>query len=762
MDGKSQRLTPSTSAVKTTRRTILGVLGASVAALALVSGTLVPPQAEQWLQSLRRRGTRNPPRISPSISAVRATNATGDGFGATTWYFAHGQATSAPDTHHTWLLLANPGGATTQASIQFRLDDGQVKTVPVEVEALGRTAVYANQFVTGRFSTTVTSSAPLVAEESVFFANDGYTVPGVATPSTIWYLPEGYRGSPYDCTIHILNPSSAATAVTLYFYGEAGATQQVMRDVAGQSVLHFSVTQECQLQGAVATQVVATAPVVVQRVTYFPGRDGGRGGHAATGISTLASTWYLPLALADVSFDTWLMLFNPGDAAVTVEAHYLTAGGDTIAAYAVPSHSRTTLWVDKEKLEGRAPDAAFGVALVGNAAFATESVTYDAAYQAGTASAGAPALARLWFFAEGSTGAPYTTYLALFNPGPTGAAVRASFMPSSASSPTPGWALLPGELKLINLNEIVKDTNAGFSLSSDAPVVAQRLMTMTGSGLLGGLGLPAEPPAQHPVAYVPIVLVPPRPIATPTATREPGVSPTPVRRADTGEYVLASAITGTANCGTTGVKGRITDAGGQPIPNLRVRVWAEGWTGSYSNPSDTDGRWDFVLGSGPRAGTWYAAIARDDGTLLSPIVLLPTSSDCHNGHQWLEINWRQRQEALPQYALAWSRRLSCQENAQNHNLFIDVTDANGNGLPGVVLRVSWDGGQTEVQTGNKLDVGPGRVEFAMYKGTYSLQVLGGSSDVAAGLTVDLPDETVCDNHGNTLYHYSYHIVLRRG
>lgn len=734
---------------------LLTILAASLAGLSLITGTLVPPAAEQWWRRLRHKEIRPPLQAS-----VRALNASGDNYGATTWYFAHGQASSSPETYHTWLLLANPGGNIVQATVQFHLDDGQMKTLPVEVAALGRTAIYTNQYVAGRFATIVTSSAPLIAEESVFFANDGYTVPGVATPSTVWYLPEGFQGSPYDCSIHIFNPSGAVVAVTLHFYGAGGVSQQVSKEIAAQSTLHLSVAQECQLAGAVATQVVATAPVVVQRVTYFPGRNGGRGGHAIAGISMLASTWYFPLALADASFDTWLMLFNPGDAAVAIEGRYLSATGNMVATYTISPHSRTTLWLDKEKLEGRAPAATFGVVLAGNGAFAAESVVYDAAYQAGTASVGAPGAARLWYFAEGSTGSPYTMYLALFNPGPTGAAVRASFLPGSASAPTPGWVLLPGEVKLINFNDIVRNANIGFSLSSDAPVVAQRLMTMAGSGLLGAIGVPAEPPAQRPVAYVPIIAVPPRPTATPTPTPQPSVSPTPVRRADTGEYVLASAITGTANCGTTGIKGRITDVTGQPIPGLRVHVWAEGWSGGYSNPSDADGRWDFVLASGARAGTWYAAIAGDDGTLLSPMALLPTSSDCRNGHQWLEVNWQQRQQPLPQYTLAWSRRLSCQENNQNHNLFIDVTDANGHGLAGISLRVSWDGGQTEVQTGNKLDVGPGRAEFPMYKGTYSVQVLTGSSDVATGLTVDLPDETVCDNHGNTLYHYSYHVVFR--
>ena len=728
-------------------------LVASLAGIILISGTLLPPGTQRLIARLRGE----PSGLAISSHAI---NAAGDAYGATTWYFAHGRSSTAPETYHTWLLLANPGAAA-QATIQYRLDDGQVKEVQVEVPSLGRVAVYANQHVSGQFATIVSSTSPLVAEQSVFFANDGYTVPGVATPSTVWYLPEGFNGGSYDTTLHIYNPGATAADVTLEFFSESGQTQQVAKQVAGQSSLRLSLSQECSLSGGVSTRLSATQPVVVQRITHFPGRDGGQGGHASPGIALPSGTWQFPLALADVNFDTWFMLFNPGDAPVSVEARFVSATGETKAGYTIAPRSRTTIWLDKEKAEGRAPATSFAVTLTGNAPFAAESVIYDAAYLTGTSTNGAPTTARWWHFAEGSTSSPYTTYLALFNPGTVGAMVFASFLPSDLATPTPGWALLPGEVKVVNLNQVLGGKNAGFTLASDVPVVALRLMTMAGSGLMGAMGLPAEPPQLHPVAYLPYVAAPAGPTATPTPTRQPAGTPTPMRRADGGEYLLASAIAGTANCGTTGIKGRLTDSAGQPLPGLRVLVWADGWSGGYSNPSDGDGRWDFVLGSGARAGNWNAAVAREDGTLLSPTVYLPTSGNCRNGHQWLEVNWTQRQGAPPEYSLAWARRLSCEENSFNHNLFIDVTDSAGNGLPGISLRVSWDGGQTDIQTGLKPDVGPGRVEFPMYKGTYAVRVLSGSSDTATGLTVDLPDETVCDNHGNTLYHYSYHVVFRR-
>ncbi|NPV06514.1 MAG: hypothetical protein HPY83_00950 [Anaerolineae bacterium] len=737
----------------------IALLLTTISAVALISGDLLPPVARLWADRLTSNS--RPTSFSSDLGAMSPS---GDAFGSTTWHFAHGVAVSSGDTHHTWLLLANPGTSPAQASVLLQPDGGAARTVTVQVPALGRTAVYANDHVTGHFSTTITSDLPLVAEQSVFFANDGYTVPGVASPTTIWYLPEGAAGSGYDTYLHVYNPGATTVAAVLRFHSESGQVQDVGWEIGPRSALRLRLAEVCTLAGGVATRVAATAPVVVQRVTYFPGWNGGRGAHASAGTSVLTDVAYFPLAPADANFDSWLMFVNPGDSPVTVAAAYWQGSQRRTATYTLPAHARYTVWLDKEAAEGRAPSGSLSIVLTGSAPFAVEGVTYDAGYQTGTAHPGTPGAAQRWHFAEGSTAAPYTTRLAIFNPGPTGAVANVSLLPSVAGASRIAWALLPGELKVANLNELAAGANSGFTVASDSPVVAQRLMTMTGAGLLGAIGLPEAAPHLTPVAYLPLVISVPGPVPTATSTPTPGpvpeATPTRIRKAEPDSFALAAPITGTANCGTTGLKGRVTDASGAPIAGARVRVWADGWAGGLSNPTDSEGRWDFVLGSGARSGVWFAAVADDAGELLSRAVALPTSDDCSNGHQWLEVEWAERSSAAPTYVLAWSRRLSCAENGGNHHLFIDVTDADGNGLPGVTLRVAWAGGQEDIQTGGKLDVGPGRVEFPMYRGTYTVTVVGSSSDTARQLTVELPDETVCSNHGNTLYHYSYHVVFR--
>ena len=111
------------------------------------------------------------------------------------------------------------------------------------------------------------------------------------------------------------------------------------------------------------------------------------------------------------------------------------------------------------------------------------------------------------------------------------------------------------------------------------------------------------------------------------------------------------------------------------------------------------------------------------------------------------------------------RQLTACENAGNHHLFIYVKDQNGQGVPGARVRVSWPGGETTLVTGNKPEGGPGFVDFAMFKGSYSVQLLDASSDIVGPLTPDIARNELCeatDNPvANSLFHYSYEVVFQK-
>ena len=110
------------------------------------------------------------------------------------------------------------------------------------------------------------------------------------------------------------------------------------------------------------------------------------------------------------------------------------------------------------------------------------------------------------------------------------------------------------------------------------------------------------------------------------------------------------------------------------------------------------------------------------------------------------------------------RQLTPCENQGKHHIFIYVLDRAGNGIPGVEVKVIWPGGESKVVTGTKAEH-PGLTDFAMFKGKYTLEVLGASSDVIGPLTPDIPQDQRCEENGNpvanSFYHYSYEVTFTK-
>lgn len=112
------------------------------------------------------------------------------------------------------------------------------------------------------------------------------------------------------------------------------------------------------------------------------------------------------------------------------------------------------------------------------------------------------------------------------------------------------------------------------------------------------------------------------------------------------------------------------------------------------------------------------------------------------------------------------RQLTACENAGKHHIFAYVHDAAGNSIPGVKMRVSWSDGGNEaiLTTGTKME-DPGLADFAMFKGSYFIEVLGASSQVIGPISPDIPHAELCEETGNgvanSLYHYSFEVIFTK-
>jgi len=111
------------------------------------------------------------------------------------------------------------------------------------------------------------------------------------------------------------------------------------------------------------------------------------------------------------------------------------------------------------------------------------------------------------------------------------------------------------------------------------------------------------------------------------------------------------------------------------------------------------------------------------------------------------------------------RQLTPCENEGKHHLFIYVKNIDGQGMPGLRVRVSWPSGEATMLTGQKNHIDPGFVDFAMFKGSYTAQVLDYASEIAGPITPDIPRDELCAETGNgvanSLFHYSYEIIFQK-
>ena len=293
----------------------------------------------------------------------------------TTWYLAEG---AANNFFTTFVLLANPGSTAATATVTFLLEPSGTFTKAYSVPANSRVTIYTNEVqdasggkpLNGKsFSTTVTSTAPIAVERSMYFTNTrvwngGHEAAAVPAPLTHWYVAEGATGSFFTTFLLLANPNTSATTATIRYLLPGGQVVTRTQALGPQSRTTINVNTVVA-NTDVSMDVSAPLPIIVERAMYWPGNNWNEA-HASAGIASTGTTWGMAEGELGGSrgFQTYVLIANPTGTAASVRLRFLVENGASFVTptFNVPANSRVTRSAAEFMAAGQLTDGArFGV-----------------------------------------------------------------------------------------------------------------------------------------------------------------------------------------------------------------------------------------------------------------------------------------------------------------------------------------------------------------------------------------------------------------
>lgn len=269
---------------------------------------------------------------------------------STAWYFAEGYTGTGFDTY---LLVFNPQTDTAAVDISFMTPEG-IRNSSLDVPPLTRQTVRVNDILPGaEVGMKLCSDRPVIAERAMYFNSNGRTggsdSMGASGLSREWYFAEGYTGGDFDEWLLMANPSNQEVTATVGFQRSDGVIFERELTVKATSRTTIHVDEVPGLEDAqVSATITASAPgLVAERAMYFT-YNGGMGtvdgGHAAGGTAAPSSHWLIPEGYTGQGFESWILISNLEDEALTVGVDLYGEDGSQIHRdYRIEAHSRFTL-----------------------------------------------------------------------------------------------------------------------------------------------------------------------------------------------------------------------------------------------------------------------------------------------------------------------------------------------------------------------------------------------------------------------------------
>ena len=391
---------------------------------------------------------------------------------STHWYFAEGCTSYG---FETFVLLANPGKAATDAKVRFMDNTGHLTEYLCRVQPGSRATINVAQIVpNSSFSIDVTSDEKLICERSMYWGGriEGHDTIGSDALSTGWFFAEGCTAYGFQTYLLLGNPSDQSVGAVIHYQFADGTTKSMSHQLDPHSRITVNAAEEVGAK-EFSTFIETSAPgIVAERSMYMFTNGVRRMGTCTIGCREPSKTWFLPEGSTDWGFEMWLLIERPQPGDATVNVKFRKSTGEVVERnYNVKGSSRYT--VDVAGVVGKAD---VSTEVNSDKPVVCERSMYWNGRTAGHAHIGAPSPGTEWTLAEGCTDYGFETWVLLDNPWDAETNATLTFMKQDGSSVPVSVKLSPHSRMSINAALYVPSASFATVVSADSPITVERSM----------------------------------------------------------------------------------------------------------------------------------------------------------------------------------------------------------------------------------------------------------------------------------------------
>jgi hypothetical protein len=305
---------------------------------------------------------------------------------ASQWYFAEG----AQGFFSTYVLLFNPHGEANRATVRYLRENALPLTRTYELAPMARKTIDAGadaELVDRSFGMTITFDRPGLAERAMYFGGPplwraGHGATGVTQLSPSWFFAEGATGPYFETFILLSNPNNAPANAAVTFLPDTGTPVTIQRTIPemGRVTINIEADAPSLANAAVATQVVATQPIVAERAQYWPfAPSQWIEAHASAGVTMAAVDWGLAEGRVGGAegYETYVLLANPGTSPADVTLTFVRESGAPVTkTFTVAPTSRFNVTTGPGSLVPELANERFGAIIHATAPIMVERALY--------------------------------------------------------------------------------------------------------------------------------------------------------------------------------------------------------------------------------------------------------------------------------------------------------------------------------------------------------------------------------------------------